>query len=72
MNWIDMHCDTLSMLLDEKNAGLDRNSLCVDIERLKESGAAAQFFACYVNEAQSSGYKDPWDRAYEMVLAMIS
>lgn len=72
MNWIDMHCDTLSMLLDEKNAGLDRNSLCVDIERLKESGAAAQFFACYVNEAQFSGYKDPWDRAYEMVLAMIS
>lgn len=72
MNWIDMHCDTLSMLLDEKNAGLDRNSLCVDIERLKESGAAAQFFACYVNAAQFSGYKDPWDRAYEMVLAMIS
>ena len=72
MNWIDMHCDTLSRLLKEKNAGLDRNSLCVDIERLKESGAAAQFFACYVNAAQFSGYKDPWDRAYEMVLAMIS
>ena len=43
MKWIDMHCDTLSMLLEEKNAGLDRNSLCIDIARLKAAGSAAIF-----------------------------
>lgn len=78
MKWIDMHCDTLSVLLEEKDAGLDRNSLCVDIERLEEAGAASQFFACYVNAADFFGKSmvrktgTPWDRAYEKVLAMIA
>lgn len=78
MKWIDMHCDTLSMLLEEKNAGLDRNSLCIDIARLKTAGSAAQFFACYVNAADffgESGVRKigiPWDRAYEKILDMIA
>ena len=76
MKWIDMHCDTLSMLLEEKAAGLVRNRLCVDVERLKEAGAAAQFFACYVNAADFFGKSTvrktgiPWDRACEKVLDM--
>lgn len=78
MKWIDMHCDTLSLLLEQESAGLDRNSLCVDIERLREAGAACQFFACYVNAADFFGTSPvrktgmPWDRAYEQALAMIT
>ena len=62
MKWIDMHCDTLSELkkvekrcsgeMQESNQGMHKNGLCVDIERLSRGGAAAQFFACYVNAAE--------------------
>lgn len=62
MKWIDLHCDTLSILAEEgrpeKKSGKDglwENDLCVDIRRLHESGAAAQFFACYVNAADFRG-----------------
>ncbi len=51
MKWIDMHCDTLSEVVKNPEYGsLKRNRLSVDIERLKQAGAA-QFFACYVNAA---------------------
>lgn len=66
MKWIDMHCDTLSELKkaeDDRRCsgkmknqgsqqGMLKNDLCVDIERLSRGGAAAQFFACYVNAAE--------------------
>lgn len=66
MKWIDLHCDTLSILAEEGRlekkggkAGLWENDLCVDIRRLHEGGAAAQFFACYVNAADfRGGFKD--------------
>ena len=66
MKWIDLHCDTLSILAEkgrpEKKGGkggLWENDLCVDIRRLHEGGAAAQFFACYVNAADfRGGFKD--------------
>ena len=50
MKWIDLHCDTLSILtggadtgIKRGRAGLRENNLCVDARRLKEAGAAAQF-----------------------------
>ena len=62
MKWIDLHCDTLSILTEKgrpekkgRKGGLWENDLCVDIRRLHESGAAAQFFACYVNAADFRG-----------------
>ncbi|HIX49008.1 MAG TPA: dipeptidase [Candidatus Mediterraneibacter caccavium] len=66
MKWIDLHCDTLSILAEEEvsekkggKGGLWENDLCVDIRRLHEGGAAAQFFACYVNAADfRGGFKD--------------
>lgn len=66
MKWIDLHCDTLSILAGEEvsekkggKGGLWENDLCVDIRRLHEGGAAAQFFACYVNAADfRGGFKD--------------
>lgn len=55
MKWIDMHCDTLSEIVkNHEHGNLKRNHLSVDIERLKQAGAA-QFFACYVNAADYGG-----------------
>lgn len=91
MRWIDMHCDTLSEIAkrrkQDKNIreSLRRNYLSVDIERLKEAGAVAQFIACYVNVAEYGVYDDRskdstlsdresaerWDAAYGAVLEMI-
>ena len=84
MKWIDLHCDTLSILtggadtgIERCRAGLRENNLCVDARRLKEAGAAAQFFACYVNasdfcngEVRRNG--EIWDRAYRKILSMTA
>lgn len=85
MKWIDLHCDTLSILAEEdririkdSGPGLGENHLCVDIRRLKEAGAAAQFFACYVNAADFCGDTvfsrtgGLWDRAYRKALSMAA
>lgn len=85
MKWIDMHCDTLSALLNEERGTLAENNCSVDVRRLRSSGAAAQFFACFVNAAKYSreggtadrfkkeeADKEIWNRAYEEVLAMLS
>lgn len=70
MGWIDMHCDTLSELMRMKKGTLQENGLCVDFKRLKQTGAVAQFFACYVNIAEFTGDGLMWDHAYERVLSM--
>ncbi len=86
-----MHCDTLSEIRKRRKQRKDareslrKNHLSVDIQRLKAAGAAAQFFACYVNAAEygvsDDGSKERalsaresaggWDAAYEAVLEMI-
>ena len=85
MQWIDMHCDTLSEIRKENVQSLRHNSLCVDLDRLKRAGAQAQFFACFVNAADyispdegRGTEKKPgeiygsevWDRAYAEVIEM--
>lgn len=74
MGWIDMHCDTLSRIVNVECGGktdggqdsLIRNRMCVDIERLGKAGAEAQFFACFVNAAdipeQEEGKRSMPDR----------
>ncbi|XTB06303.1 dipeptidase [Treponema denticola] len=50
MNYIDLHCDTLMMTWKE-DAGetiVSNKSFSVDFERLKKSGAYAQFFAIFM------------------------
>lgn len=75
MRWIDMHCDTVSEAL-KRGENIERNNLCADVERLLQSGARAQFFACFVNAAEY-GYGNKsipesrvWDEAYRKVLEM--
>ena len=73
MRLIDMHCDTLTALMAHPELGtLEKNSMSVDMERLKSHEAALQFFACFVHleafkrpegagEDPGSGVTGPWD-----------
>ena len=51
MNFIDFHCDTASVML-EQNQPLRKNSLKVDIEKLQKGEASAQFFAMYIDKVK--------------------
>lgn len=70
MRLIDMHCDTIWMLMREKHANLQNSPFCVDIEKLKTAGSMAQFFACfiYLNEIAS---EERWEQGYQLALDMI-
>jgi len=48
MKFIDLHCDTATLLL-ESDEVLGKNSFKIDIEQLKEGEALAQFFAMYID-----------------------
>lgn len=49
MKYIDLHCDTLCMAFETKDKNIfDRPQFMLDIKRLKEAGAMAQFFAMYM------------------------
>ena len=63
MNFIDLHCDTASLILDT-NQPLLQNTLKVDIKKLQKGEAMAQFFAIYIDkEAHISSY----DYSLEMI-----
>ena len=56
MNYIDFHCDTLLMLVDEEKEGqsLYSNEVAsVDFKRLKKSEAMAQFFAMFLMDEET-------------------
>lgn len=51
MHLIDLHCDTIHALLNNKHDNnLYRNNLSVDIEKMKHGNSLAQFFALYINK----------------------
>lgn len=65
MSLIDLHCDTILRLMDDKEVlGLNKNDFSVDIEKLKKAGSTAQFFALFIY--LKSG-KDPLEYCLEMV-----
>lgn len=78
MRWIDMHCDTVSAVMEGNMGTLRNNSLCVDLNRLKEGKAAVQFFACFIyagkyGNPDKGGYSSQvWDLAYEEAKRMIA
>lgn len=67
MRVIDMHCDTVSALLEGKERGmmweLRENQRHVDLVRMKKSGYMIQNFALFVNIGQG---RDPWEMALEL------
>ncbi len=48
MNFIDFHCDTATLIL-EQNQEIKKNNLKIDIEKLQKGEALAQFFAMYID-----------------------
>lgn len=48
MKFIDLHCDTASKLYYEKGKNIKQNDFSVDIEKLKQGNAMAQFFALFI------------------------
>ena len=52
MNYIDLHCDTLTACADGKKELIDCN-LQTDVLKLKKSGCAAQCFAIFTNGSDS-------------------
>jgi len=49
MKVIDLHCDTVMKLMDQKNSStLRKNNFSVDIEKLSKGDVIAQFFALFV------------------------
>ncbi len=67
MKVIDMHCDTLSALLEKKEKGISgelrSNGLHVDLLRMRESRYIVQNFAMFV---VLEGAGDPWERVQEL------
>lgn len=65
MNFIDLHCDTIDMLLkNPNNCDLNKNNLSVDIEKMKKGNSLAQFFALYINQEKT---KNPLDTCLKMI-----
>lgn len=64
MSYIDMHCDTVSRLLNQRLAGgeetLRENKGHVDLLRMKQADCMVQNFALFVELGQDG---DPWERA---------
>lgn len=62
MNVVDMHCDTISEILNKRRKGetvsLRRNDMHLDLERMKGSHYLLQNFALYVNLAKC---EEPWE-----------
>lgn len=61
MKIIDMHCDTISALLDSGD-GLRKNTMHIDISRMREYDAYVQFFAAFTApEYRKSGKRRCFD-----------
>jgi membrane dipeptidase len=62
MKIIDMHCDTISEIMNRRRKGEDvsllQNKMHLDLERMKESHYLLQNFALYVNLKKCD---DPWE-----------
>ena len=61
---IDLHCDTILHLTDNRELQLKKNLLGVDVQKLKAAGSIAQFFALFVDLQEHS---DGLRRALQMV-----
>lgn len=70
MKFIDLHCDTIWMLMRQTHENLKSNSFCVDVDKLRQAESMVQFFACFIYMDGIAG-ENCWDRGYELALNMI-
>lgn len=71
MRLIDMHCDTFWLMMQKQGIGLEKNDLCIDIEKMKAAGSMAQFFASFIHMSRFEG-EDVSEQAYQHALKMIA
>lgn len=78
MRLIDMHCDTISLLVREENVNLRKNHFCVDLSKMREAGSMAQFFACFIHMKRfmeehdcSRMRENVYTKAYQYALHMM-
>ena len=71
MRLIDLHCDSFFLMLREKGVSLQKNDLCIDIEKMKMAGTMAQFFASFIHMSQFKG-DNAVEEAYQHALEMIA
>lgn len=64
MSIIDLHCDTIYHLVDNKEMRLKKNDIAIDIEKLKSAGSLAQFFALFITLEE---HDKPFNRAMDML-----
>ncbi|MCE5284338.1 MAG: dipeptidase [Pelosinus sp.] len=63
MKIIDFHCDTILGLMEQgSEVNLRENNLCVDIQKLHQGKAVAQFFALFIDLAEGN----PLQKALQM------
>ena len=67
MRTVDMHCDTISVLLQKKRAnkaaGLRENDCHIDIGKMRKGDYLLQNFALFVNLGACG---DPWQEVQEL------
>lgn len=67
MKLVDMHCDTISALMNRDHSeSLKANHLSVDIQKMRKAKSLIQFFACFVYTPDGN-----WNQAYAEALSMI-
>ena len=64
MSIIDLHCDTIYQLTNNKTFNLKENNLAIDINKLKNAKALAQFFALFIDLNE---HNKPFNRAMDML-----
>lgn len=64
MSIIDLHCDTIYQLTNNKTLNLKENNLAIDINKLKNAGSLAQFFALFIDLNE---HNKPFNRAMDML-----
>ena len=71
MRLIDLHCDTFWLMMRKQNVGLQKNDLCIDVEKMKMAGSMAQFFASFIHMDHFQG-DNAFEDAYQHALQMIT
>lgn len=71
MRFIDMHCDTFWLMMQKQGVSLQKNDLCIDIEKMKAAGSMAQFFASFIHMSRFKG-ENASEESYRYALDMIT
>ncbi|MDL2292260.1 GNAT family N-acetyltransferase [Acholeplasma sp. OttesenSCG-928-E16] len=64
MHIIDLHCDTIYAIMNQDEAGLLKNNLQIDLQKLKKGNYMAQCFAMFVNLSKEN---NPFNKCIDMI-----